>query len=57
MITGFESFQKWFLGFEEQYVIIGGTACHLLMADEGLDFRATKDNILELLQNTYVLSE
>lgn len=32
MVTGFESFQSWFKGYEEQYAIIGGTACDLLMA-------------------------
>lgn len=30
-------------GSEEQYAIIGGTACDILMTEEGLDFRATKD--------------
>ena len=43
MVTGFKSFQEWFQGYEQQYAIIGGTACDLLMSDEGLDFRATKD--------------
>ena len=43
MVTGLKSFQEWFQGYEQQYAIIGGTACDLLMADEGLDFRATKD--------------
>jgi hypothetical protein len=26
MVRGFESFQSWFQGYEEQYAIIGGTA-------------------------------
>lgn len=43
MVRGIDSFRKWFLGFEEQYTIIGGTACDLLMNEEGLRFRATKD--------------
>jgi len=43
MVKGIESFKEWFCGYEKQYVIIGGTACDLLMSDEGLDFRATKD--------------
>ena len=30
-------------GFEDQYVIIGGTACDLIMENEELLFRATKD--------------
>ncbi len=49
MIRGIESFRKWFQGCEEQYVIIGGTACDLLMTNEGLDFRATKDIDLVLV--------
>lgn len=49
MVTGFESFQAWFQGYEEQYTIIGGTACDLLMSNEDFDFRATKDIDLVLL--------
>ena len=49
MVTGFKSFQEWFKGYEQQYTIIGGTACDLLMSDEGLDFRATKDIDLVLI--------
>lgn len=49
MITGIESFKKWFKGSEDQYVIIGGTACDILMTEEGLDFRATKDIDLVLI--------
>ena len=43
LVNGIENFKEWFSGYENQYVIIGGTACDLLMHDEGLDFRATKD--------------
>ncbi len=35
--------RKRFQGYEEQYVIIGGTACDLIMENEELPFRATKD--------------
>ena len=49
MVSGLASFQEWFRGFEEQYVIIGGTACELLMNDAGLEFRATKDIDLVLI--------
>lgn len=49
MVTGIESFRDWFRGCEHQYTIIGGTACSLLMAEEGLDFRATKDIDLVLI--------
>lgn len=43
MIRGFENFKEWFVGYEECYVIIGGTACELLMTSYDMDFRATKD--------------
>lgn len=49
MVTGIESFKEWFRGNEEQYAIIGGTACDILMTEEGLDFRATKDIDLVLI--------
>ena len=43
MVTGFTKFKEIFQGFENQYVLIGGTACDLLMENEALPFRATKD--------------
>lgn len=49
MVRGIDSFREWFRGYENQYVIIGGTACNLLMTDGGLDFRATKDIDLVLI--------
>lgn len=49
MIRGLDSFREWFRGYDDQYVIIGGTACDLLMSDAGLAFRATKDIDLVLL--------
>lgn len=49
MVTGIESFRRWFQENEEQYTIIGGTACDILMSEEGLPFRATKDIDLVLI--------
>ena len=43
MVSGFTKFRERFQGFEKQYVIIGGTACDLIMENEELPFRATKD--------------
>lgn len=43
MVTGFTKFKEKFQGFEDQYVVIGGTACDLLMENENMSFRATKD--------------
>ena len=49
MILGLDRFKEWFQGFEDSYAIIGGTACDLLMNEEGLDFRGTKDIDLVLI--------
>ena len=35
MVRGIENFREWFRGYEDQYTIIGGTACDLLMTDSG----------------------
>lgn len=43
MITGLTTFKEKFQGFENEYVVIGGTACDLIMENEELPFRATKD--------------
>jgi len=40
VIRGFENFKEWFVGYEECYVIIGGTACELLMTSYDMDFRS-----------------
>ena len=42
MVNGFTKFKEKFQGFENQYVIIGGTACDLIMENEELPFRATQ---------------
>ena len=49
MVLGIERFKEWFRGYEDYYAIIGGTACDLLMVQEGLDFRGTKDIDLVLI--------
>lgn len=49
MVRGIESFKDWFRGYEDQYAIIGGTACDILMSEGGLRFRATKDIDLVLI--------
>lgn len=43
MVIGLEKFKERFKQFWNQYVIIGGTACNLIMENEELPFRATKD--------------
>jgi len=43
MVVGINSFREWFRGYESNYVIIGGTACDLLMGEAGEEFCVTKD--------------
>jgi len=43
VVTGIGKFREHFSGHEDQYAIIGGTACDMLFNAAGLDFRATKD--------------
>lgn len=43
MVVGVDKFREHFTGHEEQYAVIGGTACDLLFAAAGIDFRATRD--------------
>lgn len=43
MAAGIEIFSDHFKDFNDQYVVIGGMACDLLLNDAGLDFRITKD--------------
>jgi hypothetical protein len=43
VVRGLEIFQEWFEEFENQYVLIGGTAASITMAEAGLPFRGTKD--------------
>lgn len=43
MVNGISLFKEHFSDYKEQYTIIGGFACDLLMADAGLDFRQTVD--------------
>jgi len=43
MVHGLEIFKDYFSEFSEQYVIIGGTACDILMKHALSSFRTTKD--------------
>ncbi|MDP3058042.1 MAG: hypothetical protein Q8N36_01065, partial [bacterium] len=43
MLRGLQLFQQHFLDLTDHYILIGGTACTLLMEDVGLQFRATQD--------------
>lgn len=59
MLThGLDKFREFFVGFENQYVIIGGTACSVIFDDVGSEFRNTKDIdivlIVEVLTKEFV---
>jgi hypothetical protein len=58
MVRGIEKFKEYFTGFEENYILIGGTACDILEENAGQLPRATKDIdiilIVEALTNNYV---
>ncbi len=43
MIAGLDFFRNHFRDYTDQYVLIGGTACHILFEEAGVTFRATKD--------------
>ena len=42
-MKGLDRFKAHFAGYEDNYVLIGGAACDVLMQEAGLEFRATKD--------------
>ncbi len=43
MVKGLEKFKEHFTGFEDNYVIIGGTACDIALRDTDMRPRATDD--------------
>ena len=43
MVKGLTIFKHYFAEYSEQYVLIGGTACTLLLEEAGENARATKD--------------
>lgn len=58
MVVGLTRFRDHFAGFEEAYVLIGGTACDAWLMRAGLPFRRTKDLdivlLVEALTQTFV---
>jgi hypothetical protein len=43
MVKGLNKFREYFKDYAGNYVIIGGTACDMILGDAGLTARATKD--------------
>jgi len=54
VVRGLAIFQAWFKDFENQYVLIGGTAASITMTEAGLPFRGTKD--LDIVLHVEVLT-
>lgn len=48
-VRGLDRFNEHMAGLEDGYVVIGGTACEILLGDADLEFRATKDVDMVLL--------
>ena len=55
MVRGLDVFKKWFKGYSENYIIIGGTACEATLYEVGLTARATKD--IDIILNVEALSD
>ncbi|MDD3252046.1 MAG: hypothetical protein PHV18_05730 [Lachnospiraceae bacterium] len=49
MVGGIERFKEFFKDFKEQYVLIGGAACDVILEQSDASFRATKDLDLVLI--------
>ncbi len=43
MVRGLDVFKKYFEAYPDNYVIIGGTACDMIIDEAGFVPRATKD--------------
>ncbi len=58
MVRGLDIFKQYFKDYTDNYIIIGGTACDILMEEEGFTPRATKDIdlilIVEALNSSFV---
>ncbi len=52
MVEGLDLFKEHFKGFEDRYVLIGGSASSIIMEESGADFRATKDLDIVLCKET-----
>jgi hypothetical protein len=49
LVKGLDLFRNHFKEYGNQFVLIGGTACDLVMGEAGFPFRATKDLDIVLL--------
>ena len=43
MVKGLDTFRKYFVEYENQYILIGGAACDIVFESNDTSFRATRD--------------
>lgn len=55
MVVGLETFKEHFKDFQDSYIIIGGTACDIILEEAGFSPRATDD--IDMILIVEVLSE
>ncbi len=55
MVKGLAHFLKHFSGYHDRFILIGGAACELWMTGRGLEFRATKDLDIVLVDESLPL--
>ena len=54
MVAGIESFRNKFRDYADCYTVIGSAACDILMSEENIDFRATKDiDMILIMEDRY----
>lgn len=52
MVYGIDTFLRYFKDYKDQYVLIGGSACDIVMQEYDIDFRTTKDLDIVLIIET-----
>lgn len=52
MVKGLDTFRRFFVGYEEQYILIGGAACDIVFESNDVNFRATRDLDIVLIIET-----
>jgi len=53
MVQGIDKYREYFSEYSDHYVIIGGTACDIIMNDIDAEFRATKDFDVVLIAEAF----
>ena len=48
-MIGLDKFKEYFMGYQDQYVLIGGAACDIIFEEQDTAFRATKELDLVLI--------